>query len=173
MKKFIKIFIIIISIFLLGGLFFIIDYSRVKNDKSPIFCINTTIYKDGGTRECIGFGYKVIEYKLLSGYKEKKIGTWQMNYKDYLEEINKYEKKQSLFMFNNTIYTKSDSIIDYMGCSSFIGSIDTLKDSNEIPKNNGETNNEEILNAKVCDISESSAVIYYNNEYVLFNVYSD
>ena len=73
-----------------------------------------------------------------------------------------------LFKFNNIVYARSYSVIDYIGCEQFIGTIDTLIDSKYIPKNNGETNNSEMLNANICSADNDSSVILFNNEYVLF-----
>ena len=56
------ILIVIIIINCLGFIFYKIDNQRIKNDNDPIFVINTVIYKDGGTKEYLGLGYKIIKY---------------------------------------------------------------------------------------------------------------
>jgi hypothetical protein len=61
MKKRISYLILI----LLPFLFFIVDLSLAKVNKPPIFSIKTAIYKDGGTKDYIGLGYKVIDYNEL------------------------------------------------------------------------------------------------------------
>ncbi len=87
MKKILKILcILLVIIVVLGIMFFIIDYNRVKNNETPIFCINTSTYRDGGSKEYLGLGYKVIDFNKLDGYDEMKIGTWFMNYNDFEEE---------------------------------------------------------------------------------------
>lgn len=94
MKKVIKILLIIILlIVVLALIFFAVDYLRVQNDKKPIFCITLGGYSDGGTVEYFGLGYKVIDFNRLSGYDEKKIGTWNMQYGDFYDEIENYENK--------------------------------------------------------------------------------
>ena len=94
MKKAIKILLIIIVVILAFGLtFFTVDYFRVKNNQRPIFCIPLGGYSDGGTVEYFGLGYKVIAFSRLSGYNEKKIGTWNMQYGDFYDEIEEYENK--------------------------------------------------------------------------------
>ena len=94
MKKVIKILlIIIVLIVVLALIFFAVDYLRVQNDKKPIFCITLGGYSDGGTVEYFGLGYKVIDFNRLSGYNEKKIGTWNMQYGDFYDEIENYENK--------------------------------------------------------------------------------
>lgn len=88
MKKGIKIFsIILLVIIILGIVFFIIDYNRVKNNNTPMFCINTGTLRDGGSVEYLGLGYKVIDFNTLDEYDDIKIGTWFMNYDDFQEEM--------------------------------------------------------------------------------------
>lgn len=75
-----KVAIIIGIIILVWVIFFTTDYIRVKNNKTPIFCININGYDDGGTQEYLGLGYKVIDYNRFDGYDDIKIGTWSMGY---------------------------------------------------------------------------------------------
>lgn len=44
------------------------DYIKVKNEKSPKFCLGnkTTTYDDGDVTTCSGLGYKVITYNRTS-----------------------------------------------------------------------------------------------------------
>ncbi len=89
MRKGIKVALIILGvIIILGLIFFAIDYNRVKNGEKPIFCINTATANDGGTKEYLGLGYKVIDFNRLDGYDEVKIGTWSMKYEDFENEYN-------------------------------------------------------------------------------------
>ena len=93
MKKGIKIFLIALGIIIILGLiFFGVDYNRVKNGDNPIFCIRNLagIYMDGGTIEYFGLGYKVIDFNMLNGYDEIKIGSWFMKYEDFENEYNDY-----------------------------------------------------------------------------------
>lgn len=48
----------------------------------------------GGTTEYIGFGYKIIYFRRLSGYVGIKAGTWGMQYEDFQNEYEKLEKWQ-------------------------------------------------------------------------------
>lgn len=59
---------------------FLIDFVCVKTINRPIFMIRTSIYKDGGTKEYYGLGYKVIKCNTLSGDKSVKLGTYFMKY---------------------------------------------------------------------------------------------
>lgn len=91
MKRGTKVILIILGVIILLGLtFFAVDYNRVKNREKPIFCINTAIIRDGGTKEYLGLGYKVIDFNELNGYDEIKIGTWFMKYEDFENEYNNY-----------------------------------------------------------------------------------
>ncbi|QUH26814.1 hypothetical protein [Serpentinicella alkaliphila] len=58
---------------------FSIDYVLTKNNLRPIFVVRTGIYKDGGTKEYMGLGYKVIKFNTLDGRKDAVIGTWKLN----------------------------------------------------------------------------------------------
>ena len=96
MKKGLKIISSVLGIvIILGFIFFVVDYNRVKNNERPIFCIKNpagTIL-DGGTVEFFGLGYKVIDFHTLTGFDDIKIGTSSMEYNDFNEEIQKYEKE--------------------------------------------------------------------------------
>ena len=98
MKKGIKIFLIVLGvIIILGLIFFGVDYNRVKNGDNPIFCIRNLagIIMDGGTIEYFGLGYKVIDFNMLNGYDEIKIGSWFMKYEDFENEYNNYTEELS------------------------------------------------------------------------------
>jgi len=119
-------------------------------------------------------GYK----KVLE--KDKGTGHWQIVRN--IEEINKFEdyKKVTSIKSDNVItivlvkyadnlYGQSKAVIDYApNPNGPIGVIDKLIDSQYVPQVNGETNAEEILDAKVDSIGGNSLVLNYNNVYVLF-----
>lgn len=95
MKKALKVIGIILGIIIILGLiFFVVDYNRVKNNERPIFCISNPAgtISDGGTVEFFGLGYKVIDFHTLAGFDDIKIGTWFMDYNDFEEEMKAYEK---------------------------------------------------------------------------------
>lgn len=93
-KALIVIGIILGIIIILGLIFFVVDYNRVKNNERPIFCISNPAgtISDGGTVEFFGLGYKVIDFHTLAGFDDIKIGTWFMDYNDFEEEMKAYEK---------------------------------------------------------------------------------
>lgn len=89
MKKKKKILICIIIVLLI---IIIIDCIKIKNNQKPILCIITKIYRDGGTKEYYGLGYKVIVFNTVGGYNEVKIGPWSMKYEDFNDEMKNYKK---------------------------------------------------------------------------------
>lgn len=66
-KKFIIVINALLWIIFLGVIGVItFDTYRVYSNKSPKFCLlkkKTTSYEDGTVEECLGLGYKVINYK--------------------------------------------------------------------------------------------------------------
>lgn len=103
MKKGLKITLVIIAVLLiLAILFFIIDDIRVQKQEKPLFCMEISTYKDGGTKVYYGLGYKVIKFHKLLSFNESSdgtsyydnmaIGTWFMNYHDFDEQIESYEE---------------------------------------------------------------------------------
>jgi len=90
MKKVAKIVgIIFLMLVILGIIFYTVDKNRAREGQKPIFCIRTSIYKDGGTKIYYGLGYKVIAFNKLEGYNEIKVGPWSMQYEDFKEEYEK------------------------------------------------------------------------------------
>lgn len=93
MKKGIKVLLIVLGVIIILGLvFFAIDYNRVQKQEKPIFCIQNPagVIMDGGTVEYFGLGYKVIDFNMLNGYDEIKIGSWFMKYEDFENEFKNY-----------------------------------------------------------------------------------
>ena len=94
MKKGLKIGITVFVVIMGCGIIFgSIDKKRALENKRPIFAVRTTIYKDGGSKEYMGLGYKVIVFNTLCGYKEVKFGSWQMNINDFNQETTDYCSK--------------------------------------------------------------------------------
>lgn len=76
---------IISAILIIWITFFITGFSLAKANKSPVFAIPVIRYKDGGSTEYYGLGYKVIKYVNLTverGPEVEKIdfGTWLMKF---------------------------------------------------------------------------------------------
>ena len=51
-----------------------------RYNRGPYFAIQTKEYDDGGTKEYVGFGYKVIEYSQIEGRQGKVIGPLSLQY---------------------------------------------------------------------------------------------
>lgn len=76
---------ILVGIVVIWSCFFATDYYLAKASKAPIFSIPIIRYKDGGSTEYFGLGYKVIKYAALTAEEGAKIekvivGTWFMNF---------------------------------------------------------------------------------------------
>lgn len=51
-----------------------------RYNRGPYFAIQAKEYDDGGTKEYVGFGYKVIEYSQIEGRQGKVIGPLSLQY---------------------------------------------------------------------------------------------
>ena len=130
MKKVLKVIGIILGVLIILGLiFFIVDYNRVKNNERPIFCIHNPAgaMNDGGTVEFFGLGYKVIDFRTLAGFDDIKIGTWFMDYNDFNEEMKVYEKKfeeklqkNDYNIGNNVFNARIKEIREYNGITTIL-----------------------------------------------------
>lgn len=72
-------------IFIVWLAFFITDISLANSNKSPLFAIPIVMYKDGGSTEYYGLGYKVIKYVKLTAENGTEViktdfGTWFMEF---------------------------------------------------------------------------------------------
>ena len=96
MKKGLKIGIIVLVIIIgCSFIFRSIDKKRAEENKRPIFAIRTAIYKDGGSKDYMGLGYKVIAFNTECGYKEVKFGSWKTNINDFNQEVTDYCNNKS------------------------------------------------------------------------------
>ena len=124
MKKWMKIVLIILGIWISV---FLIDFVCVKTIKRPIFMIRTVIYKDGGTKEYYGLGYKVIKCNTLIGDKKVTIGTYFMDYNCKTKEENKNE---NITLTDNVKFSKeytsvnTDNVFVYRNINEIINILD-------------------------------------------------
>lgn len=171
MKKWIKtILITLLIIIIMGLIFFAIDYLRIQNNQKPIFCIsfNSMTYSDGGTREYLGMGYKIIDFNKLNGYDEKKIGLWNMKYEDFKDEYEKLDKTnliiESAFIGENVYINAVDESKEVsnmiMGLTFSNETCDGLNNY-IITLDNGETYGLEVYD-NICHITSA-----YDGEAVL------
>lgn len=153
MKKELKILFIVLGIIVvLGAIFFVIDYDRAKKQEKPIFCINIATYRDGGTKEYLGLGYKVIDFHTLEGFDDIKIGTWFINYNDFNEEMKVYETKFEEELRKNEEYTKMIQVNGKLyinngeestvtgRCGNMDGQITTNVKQDEVPTQDNQSN---------------------------------
>lgn len=124
---------------------------------------------DNSKEQLEKFKKNVINSKYIKFIKsEKNIDNDYYSYENLSTLSSNNVDVKILVKFNGLLYGKSYSIIDYASSSDPVGTIDKLIPNIYIPKLNGETNTANILNAPVFDVSKNSIVIFYNNEYVLF-----
>ena len=77
MRKFLRILILVISIWVI---IFCIDFICIRTIKRPVFMIKTNTYKDGGSTEYVGLFYKVIKCNTIDGDKTITLGTYGLKY---------------------------------------------------------------------------------------------
>lgn len=76
---------IVSAILIVWVIFFITDFSLAESNRTPIFSIPAIRYKDGGSTEYYGLGYKVIKYVNLTvergpAVEKVDLGTWFMRF---------------------------------------------------------------------------------------------
>ena len=121
MNKKLKGILIIVGILVLLALIcFCVDYSRVKKQEKPIFCINLATYRDGGTKEYYGLGYKVIDFNRIDGYDEMKIGSWLMKYEDIANEILSPQLDSTINAVVVEVHEKGMTVMDFEDGNSLI-----------------------------------------------------
>lgn len=75
-----KMFLIIVAGIISFALIFgTIDYLRINNNNKPLFTLFKTQYKDGGTTEYFGLGYKIIKCNTLNGDISNNFGLYNLN----------------------------------------------------------------------------------------------
>lgn len=80
-----KIIISVITIVIIGVILMSTDYYLIKTNENPIFSVEIAVYKDGGSTEYCGLGYKIIKYVKMSYENddistEVRLGPWFMKY---------------------------------------------------------------------------------------------
>ena len=72
--------IVMIVVFVLGGLIALDIILVTKANVGPFLAIRTKVYDDGGTEEFYGIGYKVIKYHQEEGRQDTVLGSWGLKY---------------------------------------------------------------------------------------------
>jgi len=149
-------------------------------------------FKDGGSIKFQALLYSITKYHRLDEFTENGyvdgirieiLGVEIFNSTEYSETETAERKEvknikilnsesidtKELAKFNGIVYGKSYAMIDYAGnLNNSIGTIDFLIDEIYFPEVNGETNSENLLNAKVLEANEKNMVLNINNVAVLF-----
>jgi len=135
MKSFFRfIFVLVFLAVCALGVFFLIDYSRASEGKSPLFCVQEDAVNDGGTVIYKGIFYKVIDYHKTINYSKNiyyddvKIGTYGLKYEDYESEWNKLieENKENEYV---PVATEQQSTIKDIASGV---TIDVLQNASDI-----------------------------------------
>ena len=75
--------VIVISILIIIDLFLITRF-----EFGPLFAIRTKTYKDGGTKEYYGLGYKVIRYNVTNGREGIVVGNYSLKYNPIAKKVD-------------------------------------------------------------------------------------
>ncbi len=179
MKKSIKIALIVLVILLC---ILLIDTAQAKllNNRSAL---KITEDYNGGNLYKKDKGIFVYTYIYTNG-TQKTVFRWekyapvedpenQIIEREKISEANLKSDSADvtiLVKFNDILYGKSYSAIDYAGdLNSSIGMIDFVTQKEYVPLLNGETNETELLNSLVLEVNEKHLVLNCNNEAILFN----
>lgn len=88
MKKILKLLVaIVLAIVIIGGVMFLIDCSKGKSGKEPMFAIETAEFNDGGTKEYMGLGYKIKGFNKFTGGIWAELGPWTIELQEKSEII--------------------------------------------------------------------------------------
>ncbi len=116
------IFTVLVVILLLS----IVDiYLVAKHNIGPFLAIPTNTYKDGGTKEYYGFGYKVIKYHQLQGRRDMEVGTWKLKYDD--KAITIQDIDLAIALTDNASDTYDNYYKEFVRIISTLKSVDTKK----------------------------------------------
>lgn len=143
--KFLKVLFTIIGILVvLGLIFFVVDSSKIKAEKEPIFVIEVSDVE--GTTKNIGLGYLVYEYETEQGTVVREIGTW---FKKPNEELK--EDTRIYYNFkNNPIIEEPEIEVDENPEEENTEEDQEDNNDQDIEENeeetNDNTNNEEVTN---------------------------
>ena len=162
-----------------------IAYIETKSKNEKLYVTFYSINSKIGVKDTFDINVDGIQevYFSIDGFKNRKVllkndnNDW-VNVEGYklvkdLKQSQEYENN-ILVKFDDKIYAKSKTVIDYepnrkIGNTHKIGIIDKLVNNEYVPNLNGETNQIQLLNAEVYDVTTQSLILYYNGEYVLFD----
>ena len=157
--KFMKIFNIFFVFAMIAMIIIAIDVIAIaRYNKGPFFAIPTKTYKDGGTKEYYGLGYKVIKYNQIEGRRDTQIGLWNLKYD--INPIDVQDIDLAIEFQNNPQYTSEKYYKQYIRINSKIKTID--KEENKL-----------ILEYTDPDGNEITIVDYKTNKKIDLKSYFD
>ena len=120
-NKIMNIIFIVITVLLI---FVAIDVICVsKYNKGPFFAIPLHTYKDGGTKEYYGLGYKVIKYHQKQGRRDKVLGSWKLKYNS--EPVTVEDLDLAIAFSENEEYTNAKYYKQFVRIISTLNKVDT------------------------------------------------
>lgn len=179
MNKSIKILIgVIVSIIMIWGIIFLIDYSNVSNLKMPIFVIETD--KNENATEYLGLGYKVkvqktyfekdgietlskIEMYIFNKFVTGSISNINSNLSNNDNDIS----HKRMLMVAGKLYYDSDRESNITErCGNMDGYITSNTALSETPKINNQANFEGDYGYQFID--ENTIEVFINNKWYIF-----
>lgn len=97
--------VVVISVLIIIDLFLITRF-----EFGPLFAIRTKTYKDGGTKEYYGLGYKVIRYNVTNGREGIVVGNYSLKYNSIAKKVDL--SKTKLTEDNNGDYVEITGKVD-------------------------------------------------------------
>ena len=120
---------IVFVILMLSMIMISVDVISVaRYDKGPFFAVKTKTYKDGGTKEYYGLGYKVIKYNQIQGRRDIEIGLWNLPYNT--EPTNLKDLDLAIEFTNNPKETYEKYYKEFVRIESTLYEID--KENNKL-----------------------------------------
>ena len=101
--------------------------SVARYNCGPFFAIPIKEYDDGGTKEYLGFGYRVIDYNQIQGRRDKQIGTLGLKYN--IEPINLQDIDLAIEFVNNEEATYKKYYKKFVRIESTLQSMDLEKNT--------------------------------------------
>lgn len=101
--------------------------SVARYNSGPFFAIPIKEYDDGGTKEYLGFGYRVIDYNQIQGRRDKEIGTLGLKYN--IEPINLQDIDLAIEFVDNEEETYKKYYKKFVRIESTLQSIDIEKNT--------------------------------------------
>lgn len=134
-----------------------------KYEKGPFLAIPLKTYKDGGTKEYYGLGYKVIKYNVVNGKKGMKLGSWFMKYNNEPVETNIIDL--AIEFNNDETFSYKKYNKEYIKVSGTLESVSKKQNSITISYRDKEGNKYTFV--MICNMLDKDAIKKVStNEYI-------